>query len=291
MTDLLRPIFTVCSVIVATACYADTPSLLAKLTTTGTQIPVIGATPIESPALQAEQDAAMRATALKSIAGGAGWKRFSRNSVVAPVSIDLNYLKDAKGDRVGHLVHLAFVVHASLETLRDKDLMKQMFGDEKPEPETEAMESKEVSDKELARLGITKGENTSFAMVEIPLLDKVLARGVLKAQQTIASDSLTIAIEADPRFADRNSWARIVDDKSDKNATDGDWQPYQGAAGYLSVSRLNETDGKGLSSACLIESRFVIHEPADWFSGSNLLRSKLPLMLQESARSLRRKLK
>jgi hypothetical protein len=288
MTHLLRPIFLFCSVAVVSSGYADTPSLLLHLTTVGTEIPGVGPTPIKSPALVDEQDAATRAKALASIAGGAGWKRFSRKSVVAPVSIDLEYLKDTRGNRVGHLVHLAFVVHASLETLQDKDLMKQMFGQEKAELDDETTDSKEVTDQELSRLGINKGDNTSFVMVEIPLLEKVLARGVLQAQQSTARDILTIAIEADPRFSDRNAWARIV---GEKNATDGDWHPYQGAAGYLSISRLSETDGKGLGSACLIESRFVIHEPKQWFSGSNLLRSKLPLMLQESARSLRRKLK
>lgn len=274
-----------------TVLHAQSPSLLTQVAGVGIDIPQLGKTPVAMPSLQGSQTETDRTAALKSIAGGAGWKRFSRNSVVAPVSIDMDYLKDASGTRLGHSVHFAFVVHASLETLKDKDLMKQMFGEEqseaqKPDEEAKEMESQEVTDADLAKLEITPDDQTSFASVGFPLLDKVQLRGVLQLQQAVENDTIVLTMAVDPRFQDRNAWSPLSDGQRPT-----DWRPYQGAAGYLSVTRLNESDGKGLSAACLLESRFVIYEPVDWFSGSNLLRSKLPLMLQESARSLRRKLK
>ena len=73
------------------------------------------------PTLSVGQSDKQRMDQLTALAGGAGWKRFSRNSVVAPVAIDVKYLNGADGSRVGHSLHAAFVVHASLETLKDKD--------------------------------------------------------------------------------------------------------------------------------------------------------------------------
>jgi hypothetical protein len=35
----------------------------------------------------------------------------------------------------------------------------------------------------------------------------------------------------------------------------------------------------------------LMHEPTQWFSGSNFIRSKLPLAIQEGARSFRRSLR
>jgi hypothetical protein len=64
-----------------------------------------------------------------------------------------------------------------------------------------------------------------------------------------------------------------------------DSHPYEGAGGYMHVAKLSDPSG-----ACLIETWMVLHEPTEWFRGSNLLRSKLPLMIQESVRKFRRHL-
>ncbi|QDT12409.1 hypothetical protein [Planctomycetes bacterium K23_9] len=259
-------------------------SLLQEVVGPGVEIPGLGKTAVLPPMLAAELTPPERAAALKSVSRGGDWKRFSRKSVVAPLSIDLEYLKNSEGERMGHRVHLAFVVHASLETLKDQDLMKQMFaGESKPE-DADTVESEKITVDELSQRGIAPDDKTSFSVIQFPLLDKVTVKGVLQIQQTTKDDTIVLAVKVDPRFSTRNAWAPI----SEKG--DPDWRPYQGAAGYLSVTRLSETDGTGLSNACFIESRFIIYEPTDWFRGSNLLRSKIPLLLQESARKLRRKL-
>ena len=238
------------------------------------------------PTLSVGQSDKQRMDQLTALAGGAGWKRFSRNSVVAPVAIDVKYLNGADGSRVGHSLHAAFVVHASLETLKDKDLMQQLFANESSSGKTESKSEGQVSDKVLIERGITKTENTSFANAEIALLKKVTVRGVLQVQKSESENGIDFAFRLDKRFNDAdqtsNAWSRIGKDK----ATLPDWTPYSGAAGYLVVRRLPE-----LESACLIECRVLLHEPKEWFNGSNLLRSKLPLMIQETARSFRRQFK
>ncbi len=52
------------------------------------------------------------------------------------------------------------------------------------------------------------------------------------------------------------------------------------------VTRLARPEG-----ALFFEMHVVIHEPEAWFGGPNLLRSKMPLVIQENVRNLRRRLK
>ncbi len=64
----------------------------------------------------------------------------------------------------------------------------------------------------------------------------------------------------------------------------GQPQPYSGAGFYAKVTRLKEPEG-----ALFVEYHQVFQEPKAWFGGANLLRSKLPLLAQDSVRDFRRK--
>jgi hypothetical protein len=120
------------------------------------------------------------------------------------------------------------------------------------------------------------------------LLNRVIVRAVIRNQRWVTDDAVTVVWQIDPRFtgepSHRNTWAPIERDDLGKKH-EGEKHPYRGAGGYISIRQLPELD-----DACLVEARMVLHEPEDWFSGSNVLRSKLPIMMQESARSFRRKL-
>ena len=59
--------------------------------------------------------------------------------------------------------------------------------------------------------------------------------------------------------------------------------PYGGAGFYLKITRLHEPAG-----AIFIEQHVVFAEPAGWFAGANLLRSKLPTAVQINVRAMRR---
>ena len=272
---------------------AQQTELLQQLYKSGIQVPDAGNVPLPPPTLRKELSKEQTTAALKKLSGGAGWKRFSRNSAVAPIKIDLDYIKDDNGNRLGHQIHIAFVVHASMQTLRDKDLMKQMFGDPK-----RAKESRpdgggaEVSAGRLKELGIDANEESKFYEVEFPLLDKVLAKGVLHVEQANSDDAFELVFHLDERFNEgaepQNAWATIKKNEPDSKrrfTLTSRWKPYGGAGGYISVQPVPDIEG-----ACLMEARIVMHEPSDWFNSSTLLRSKLPLLMQEGVRSFRRKL-
>jgi hypothetical protein len=272
----------------------DSPQVMTLITDKGVLIGKEQLVRLEPPILSGDLDAQQRWERLKEVADGPGWKQFSRRSAVAPVSIDVQYVKDVDGNRTGHLIHVAFVVHAELDTLKDMDLMKQLFGEAQEMREAAGIQSHELASEKLDKLGIERDDLSSFISVQQTLLERVLLRGVLHLQQTVNGDSIIVCWHLDPRFNNddeiNNAWAHVEKEipadqiPADNNAPA--WRAFQGCGGYMRVDRLDELPG-----ASLIEARMVLHEPSEWFHGSNRLRSKLPIMLQESARNFRRKFK
>ena len=264
-------------------------ALLDRFTETGIVIDGDQACVVPKPSLHAGQDAESRQKVLDDLAGGRGWKSFRRRSVVAPVEIDVKYIKDSEGNRIGHQAHSAFIVHAPLQSLKDRELMQQVFGEPNDDQEAEDFAVAEFPVEDLQKYGIeVVGEHESYGTIQVPLLKRVIVRGVIQTQRSVTDDQVVITWQIDPRFTGgpggRNTWAPIERDDFGKKL-EGKPQPYQGAGGYMCVTRLNE-----VPNACLVESHLVLHEPKQWFRGSNVLRSKLPLIMQESARSFRRKL-
>jgi hypothetical protein len=263
----------------------DKNSLFEQLTTTGIVFPDGTSVVLEPPAWNSSLAPDDRRAVLDKIAGEAGWERFSRNSHVAPIEIDLQSLKNDSGQRVGHAVYVAFVAHIELEQLRDKELMKKVFPSNAASDDSGQYHAAEISDDQLLASGIQeRPENTSYIGIKVPLLDRVLVEGCLRTQVIESDERITLSAMLDQRFSETDSsspsnrWSSLTDTEDAKS-----YHPYQGVAGYLSIAPLDEPKG-----ASLVEARFVIHEPIDWFRGSSLLRSKLPLMIQESVRKFRR---
>ncbi|MEM8670323.1 MAG: hypothetical protein AAGG48_22555 [Planctomycetota bacterium] len=273
--------------------FEDSSRLLGEMTDEGVLVLEGQRCLLPEPSLRGELDSDSRQAVLDDLAGGRGWKHFSRASISAPVAIRVQYVKNAKGERIGHQVHCAFVVHAPLETLKDRELMEQLF---LPTPSSEGdrndadeqVSASAIGEEELKAAGIASvADDESYGLVELPLLKKVVVRGVMRSERQVDGNSVTLAWLIDPRFtgdpSGKNVWAKVNEDESGEMVL-GETHPYRGAGGYMHISRLAE-----LPDACLVEMRFVLHEPTDWFRGSAMLRSKLPLLLQDSAKKFRRK--
>lgn len=214
---------------------------------------------------------------LKSILSGLKLRQFVRDSAVAPVRIKLKYIKDDEGVRLGHEVHLAFVAHASIDDFSNEKLLANLF-DEDPVDESQ---SSEVNPQTLESLGISDASKTvRYRNVHFDLLDKVKLDGVVRVEQTEGQLWRRLDLVLDERFS--NQWSKLDDDS---NAT-----AYAGFRAWIVVTQMAKELVDG-NEAVLIEARLALHEPEGWFSGSNFLRSKLPIALQEAARQLRRKLK
>jgi hypothetical protein len=124
-----------------------------------------------------------------------------------------------------------------------------------------------------------------YGQFEFDFLEKVRLSGVGHMMWSRNADSVVVAAEIDPRFLDDkefpNRWRPII--KEGGQVKFGDPQPWRGAAMYLKITKLAEPAG-----AVFAEQHIIFAEPTGWFDGTTLLRSKLPLAVQDNVRTTRK---
>ncbi len=269
---------------------AQEPSLFDELTGGGVKLTedVIVALPL--PTLRDGLQAADRAAAARTVTGKQDWDQFARNSVMAPVTIEIESLLDRQGNRVGHKIHSAFLIYTNMSKIRDQDFMQQAFARPSGSDEAQSIVTQEIPDAELHQLGLgdAVSENTSYAFLELPLLNKVIVRGVMRIEKRDHPGVCEFFWKLDTRFNAvekyASQWTELQRNTVGRLEV-GASHAYQGCAGFMGVYELDAAQNQ-----LLVESRMILHEPSEWFAGSNFLRSKLPLSMQENARSFRRKL-
>ncbi len=284
----------------AAAGQADGQELYRQLTERGLELPPATTVLVPAPALQPPQTPAEQKAVLEKIAGKQGWEKFTRDSIYAPVTIDIKYILDTKGTRIGHNIHTAFIAYAPFATLRNEELMKEIFGasvEEKRAGDVDtnaelegAFNAPAVASDVLQSLGITINHpNTEqYRTVELPFLNQVKVRGTVRIEKREGPNWVQVLWMVDPRFSElepyKATWTKVArTEVGEAMATEP--RPYSGCGGYLAITELDPA-----TQQLLIESRMILHEPVDWFAGSNFLRAKLPPALQENARSFRRRL-
>jgi len=224
------------------------------------------------------------------IAGRYGWRQFVRPSAVAPFVLRQAYIKDSQQRRVGHALDLWFVAHGTLADLQSQRTAEDLFGEGKSENGSPGNSMQELSADILScfGLGTVDPERERFVLVESSIMNRVYVRGIGHAQRSRTPESLLIAWELDTRFnSDKELAARWqpIEATPLGERRRGNARLYQGVGGYAKITPLAEPEG-----AMLFEVHSVLHEPEDWFQGSNFLRAKAPLIVREQVDKLRRKL-
>lgn len=198
--------------------------------------------------------------------------------------------KGAEVKKMGRVqqVDLWFVAYGSLQTVRDKNLLGELAGgNQSSQARSKALTDDELRKREL-RVSDLDDFKKSYFRIELPVLDKVQVSGIIYATTTRSGGVAVAAALLDPGLADDAEyparWRPISRGGSGKT-TLGEPRAYVGLGGYCRVTELQEPAG-----AMFIECHLIFDEPHGWFNGTNLLRSKLPLVVQDSVRTFRRKL-
>lgn len=266
---------------------ADRSDLAAILTEQGVE--VADGVRAQLPSARIRFDAENDDQSLRELAGAVDWDRFVEDTITAPVTVIIEAV--TAGDiRLGHRVRTAFVLHATLETLQGEEAVQKMLG---VEDGFKGATAERLEAAELSAVGIEPDGSgrEQLLFVEIPLLNRIKVRGVVRAVKLESPGGVQVAWEFDSRFADvprwRTTWTKVEENELG-DRIEGEPQPYKGCGGIVAVKKL-ETAGESSVDVLVVESRMVICEPEAWFQGSNLLRSKIPLTAQEGVRLLRRK--
>jgi hypothetical protein len=175
-----------------------------------------------------------------------------------------------------------FVIHGDLKALDDEKFLESLLSVGRG-----SGSSKGVTKEDLAKRKITVEDEKKegYGNIEFDFLDKVRIRATGRAMWSRTDDSVVVAVEIDPRFrGDKefpNDWSPIT--KEGGMTKYGAATPWAGSGLYLKITRLAEPKG-----ALFCEQHVIFAEPTGWFDGANLLRSKLPPVVQNNVRTMRK---
>jgi hypothetical protein len=245
---------------------------------------------LPAPTLADGLTAAEQRRAVEAIAGESHtWEDLTLKSVVAPFVLRISN-DEGQPERRGRRLDVWFVAYGSLKTLENQDFLQKQFRSATSEGDPEnGSTSKRLTSADLKRRGLTssgRSEDTEYIAVEFTLLDRVRLQTTTESTRSRTAESNLAASLLDPRFVNDaefpNQWRPVTRDDAGRRHF-GEPQPYSGFGGYAKATRLVEPPG-----AILIEYHAAFSEPQDWFGGTNLLRSKLPILAQLIVRQLRR---
>ena len=262
-------------------------ALFRELTTAGVALDSDARAPLPAPLLADGLDAAAQKHALAELADdNHPLEALLRKSVVAPLKLKISDVAAGTAG-TGRRVDLWFIVYADLDRIADADVLQHGFEAETKSDNASAPKVTSLSEAELTKRGITPGTNERWFAGSMNLFDRVELSVTLAGEQTRTPESVLVAMRIDPRFDDDrqfpNRWLPLTRDEAGVQKP-GQPHAYHAAGGYLKATRLHEPAG-----AVLVEYHLAFDEPGGWFSGANLLRSKLPIVCQDGVRKFRRR--
>jgi hypothetical protein len=233
-------------------------------------------------------DAAKQTAIIKGlIAGRYSYDEFTRKSVVAP---QLSPIRDIKGGQANAPVRgvdVWFVAHGDFKLLEDDKFLDKLTSTNKGAGGKGGPFTKDELDKRGITLKAGDEKREGYGHFQFDFLEKVQLSGTGHAMWSRTKESVVAAAEIDPRFLNDkqypNQWRSITIAGGQKKP--GKPHPWGGAAMYFKITKLHQPAG-----AMFIEQHVIFAEPTGWFEGENLLRSKLPIAVQDNVRNMRREL-
>ena len=145
---------------------------------------------------------------------------------------------------------------------------------------------KEMRQRKLAPAAVA-GVEARYLYTTFWLFERVQVSATRFSTLTRGKDFVLAAGKIDPRFDKDseypNQWRPLLRDVQ-AEIKPGPAHPFAHAGGYAKITRLKEP-----ANAVFVEFHLVYEEPYGWFEGVNLVKQKIPMMVQEKVRTFRRK--
>lgn len=206
----------------------------------------------------------------------------ARNSVVAPhiTHIPRERIDSGDADLPLQSIEFWFVAHADLQAMNDKDFLNSLLGQEDGE-------GRSLSAQDLAARGIelVDAEHDGYGQIKFDLLKKVQLLATGRSFWSRTDESIVTAAVIDPRFLNDEQFPNQWRPLNREGEPLDDPHPYGGAGLYMKITQLQEPAG-----TVFVECHILGLEPVGWFQGVNLLRSKLPPVIQNQVRNARREM-
>ena len=208
-----------------------------------------------------------------------------RPSSVAPFVLRIHDIESTLPQQPGRAVDLYFVTPGTLDQLLQADFLDQLLNSGRKDAQIQPLDQPSHKPRSPSDIGPKVGH----AHIQIQLMDRVLLRSTQMTSWHRTKDSIVVAAKIDPAFNGHeqypNCWFEL------KRNDGGRLEPQMTAQGYHSAGYyLKLTTMHAAEPMLFVEWHLAFAEPAAWFDGANLLRSKLPLVIQTKVRAFRRDL-
>jgi hypothetical protein len=262
--------------------------LYRELRQTGVAVGPSARVKLPAPALADDLDGDAQEALLKRLVGeDYPLDEFVRASVVAPHLLRLGDASPSVPEAPSRSLDVFFVAFGNRKTATSREFLDRALQFNRKEGS-----SREIGADDLARRKMSlkpeAARNEGFAYTVFTLLDRVEIRATGHSHWSQTADSVLAAGQLDTRFREDaefpNQWRPLLTDPDGVKKL-GEPMPYDGAGYYVKVTRLARPEG-----ALFVEGHLVFTEPKKWFDGANLLRSKLPPVVQDRVRAFRREL-
>jgi hypothetical protein len=210
-----------------------------------------------------------------------------RLSPVAPFVLKIRDVDSGLAQAPGRGIDLYFVAQGRLDDLEKSALLDRLLNSGRQDATIRPLAPAELAGR-LPEAMVAQ-RRRAYAHLEIGLMDRIVLVGTCATTWSRTADSLIVAGRLDPALTDDlqlgNHWRPLERAGDGKLEARGRAQRYDAAGYYLKFTELREP-----ADALFVEWHLVFSEPQAWFGGANLLRSKLPLVLQTKVRAFRRDL-
>lgn len=294
---MLRPLIAAVVLCLVSLAHGQTKNpIFEDVTKRGVVMPKGPALKLPAPTMPDGLNAAAQRKALESIADERRpVDALLRDAVTAPIVFkSADDKASAAAGGTGKRVDFWFIVYGDLKKFADEGVGggKQADPEDQPDPNDAVISGKLLTPEELKERRIeplvAPGVVENYGSADVQLFNRVRVRGTTRSVQTQTDESVTYAASLDPRFANDknypNQWQSVTRDDAGK-LTYGPIKPYSGMGAYTKATTLKEPKG-----AILVEYHMLYDEPEGWFRGANVIRTKLPIIVQDSVKKLRRKL-
>ena len=229
-------------------------------------------------------DAAKQKAVITGLIGSDySYAEFTRNSVVAPQLLRIRDVRPSDPKAPARGVDVYFVAHGDFAALDDEKFRSRLLDVGRGEGKGQGLTREQLARRKIV-LTPEQEKHESYGFVEFDFLEKVRLRVTGRAVWSKNPQSLVAAGQIDPRFLGDpefpDDWRSIA--KGAGGVKVGPPHPWSGAGFYLKVTKLAEPAG-----TLFCEQHVVFAEPTGWFEGANLLRSKLPPVVQRNVRNMR----
>lgn len=249
---------------------------------------------LPSPILADGLDAAGQKAAIDEVADArSSFDDMVKKSYYAPTIVKVRTVKASEGEGPAvRTIDLWFVAHGSWDVMISKDFLESAMKSKEEGKSRVVGQAGILTDEQMAarKLTVTSkdGYEERFVYSTFSLFERVELSATRFSVLTHGKDSILAAGRIDPRFDKDaefpNQWRALLRDEQ-AEIKPGPAHPLANAGGYAKITRLLEP-----ADGVFIECHIVYEEAYGWFEGANLVKQKMPVMVQEKVKTFRRKL-